>query len=319
MKYTKLLSQVGLASSLLSVSVGAFADVEVSKIAPIQHIFPNAYADFEMRSYQEVTDANDSVPKVQARYTLGSGFFDTLEATKKQRFVTELIFGANKFAGQDGVKNRGIRSESSFTLFSSTYASLVSHLEAKLPHEGHGTNAAFGFRIPVSADLSTGAGVITPEVGADIYALIGSRPRNIDVDTDALRGSNTNDMGLTEKEGSKGSYTAPSEVTSFENEYTAKITYVPNFVSGLTLYAKGYYRNTFTPNAYVSEDGKKVEYKKSGNRNQYHRVYSHEHRFQALYAVNDTVYLMNDFFLRDRNDAGRRQYENVFAVGAHLF
>lgn len=322
MKYTKLLSQVGLASSLLSVSVGAFADVAATKVAPIQNIFPNAYADFEARNYQEIKDSNESVPKMQMRYTLGSQFFDEIPALKKKRLTSELIFGLNKYASKDAVEDRGTRWESELVLFNSTYVSLMSHLEAKLPHDGYGTNTTFGFRAPISTEISTGAGVVTPEVAADTYAFLGSRAKDVDVDVGPLdrelSDKEVKTLGVSQKDGEKG-YTTSSEVTAFATEYTAKLTYVPNFVSGLTLYVKGYYSQTFNPVVQLAADQKSLEYKKTGNRTKYERVYSHEHRFNVLYDINKTLYVMNDFFLRDRNEAGRRQYENILALGAHLF
>lgn len=304
--------------------------------APIQRIFPNSYGSLLLRHYLDKSKEKGATAKLQARYTLGSKFFE-------DKLDMSLTVGVNNYRTTANNENPTVLKARATHLYAgySFYAGkflndaiemkATPYMDFMLPQDGYGLNGVVGVATPVSYTRLIPAGKITTSASFDLAMTLGSRPgpktvavENPDgtlVAENRLDSDKRNSLGLTLNEDKKTLEAYPTASSIIERR-EAKVSFSPNNKSlkGAQFYIGAEYEAKLTPKMELNDAGEKVEVKAANNLTgvAYNVKTKTSTRLGVKYEIKENLYISNDYYVKPSED-GVQQYTNVVSVGMNLF
>ena len=304
-------------SGLALSGLGLAADFEASKNAPLQNIFPNSYGNLVLKHILNKS-GESTKPEVQARYILGSTFFDG----KLDSWVT---LGAIRQAGTPVVSQRPVQVESYYTLYKNDYVTVSPFLDAFLPSGEKGTRGEMGMYVPVSYEQSLSAGKVKLLSEMVFAGSFGTRKEDFKTEVTRAGKPLTDDdvkrssLSLT-KDNDSNSYMESSQASNLRGTVTFGAGFEPKLVSGLSMALISSHTQQYVPVMELNTKTNTVGLKKAGFMNQpeYKNTYSSEQQLSVGYKLRDGLSVANDFIVKSIKD-GKMDYANAISLSASLF
>ena len=287
---------------------------------PIKNFFPNAYGKFSLRTYQTIDTKknNETIGKLQARYTLGSSFFNN-------KLDTSFVFAANKFSDEMVVKDRGTRMENTFDLYSNDNISFKPGLEIWSPSAGFGTKIVASSKLKVQTRVMNFLGSFTPYFSGKANVYLGSRANDIRIQRDGqdMLYSDASGLALTNIAEDKNKFATVKQQSPSQNRSaTFGMSFKPAISTKLSVEVYTSHAQRLTPIYEYNPATKNVEEKTSkffGVTTADRAVkYSRWSAFDLSYTLDDTTSISNSFGFSGREN-GALVYESVLAINMTTF
>ena len=303
--------------------------------APLQQIFPNSYSSLELRHYLDQSAEKGSVTKLQARYKLGSSFFD-------EKLDTTLTFSGENYlttANDENptiLKGRATELYLGYKLYKSSFVNetvsvkLSPYGAFQLPRGDKGLTGTAGLTLPVSYTQPIKGGTLEFGVSYDIAMTLGSRlGKAVPVEnadgTLATENSLDNEerrqaLGLTVDQDKN--LEAHQTASTLIETRSARASFSPtaSYLKDLEFSVGAELSTTFTPKMVLNEAQDKVEVKREGafNRVVYNPKRSLDSSIKVSYELKKGLKVSNTYLTHPSKD-GARQYTNVLGVAVDLF
>jgi len=312
---------VSLSACVLTMKINA-ETIDSSKQSAMQQWLPNSYSYLMLRNYQETDSKNPSsiVPKWQARYTLGSTFFNS-------RLDTRVVFGVNKEAQTTVLKDRGTRVQMELDAYSNDYYQMTPYMEVDFPRtKSEGKRVLIGVNNGFNYSWDTKVGEVEFSFVQDIVGYFGTETKRVRL---SENGALVNSSSIKEelqrkfnliKDDSGESLMIEEKSPTLLQELSFGAKWEPQFVKGLTFKLWRYYYEQMTPKVEFNRSRQTVEMPRSGilNLPNYRTSYERWNRFAVNYDVNDDVWVALDTYLGDKVK-DKYQYKFLTSMGINLF
>ncbi len=256
MKILKRLVEFGIIANFLLTSILQAEELESTKKASSEGLFSKAYSSVLFRNLQEKAPTDSFKNTWEARYTLGSTFFNDF---MKAQITFRLVNSSNTAT----VIDKGTVIETFYDVYSGDYVYFLPFLNVELPKIGGKSNITVGLGSNQGLTLTTGD--FSFGLNHALCVLLGTEHNKVDLLSDGVAMTERKDIpdsigksfNLNVND-EKKTVQVDQISSSLAQEVALTTKWKPSSLRGFSTGLNGYLEQDFTPQMEYARETKKI-------------------------------------------------------------